>query len=194
MLDNNTIITITNRDTSYIGYRIPEMNNLRRHFAPGESKEITMEELKKLSWTNGGRQMIENHLIINNREAVEEILGEVEPEYFYDKEDIKNLLEHGSTYQLMDTLDFAPEGVVSLVKDVAVETKLNDVRKREIIKEKTNFDVNKAIEYNETEAETEDTAKVRRSVPITEALEGSSEHEVPTRRASAPKYKVVTSK
>lgn len=190
MLDNNTIITVTNRDTSYIGYRIPEMNNLRRHFAPGESKDLTMEELKKLCWTNGGRQMIKNHLIIENKDAVSELLGEVEPEYFYDKEDIENLLEHGSAYQLMDALDFAPEGVVSLVKDVAVEIKLNDVRKREIIREKTNFDVSKAIEYNESETEVENTAKIRRSAPITETFE----QDIPVRRTSTPKYKVVTSK
>lgn len=194
MLENDTIIKVTNRDNCYIGYRIPEMNNLRRRFAPGESKDLPMDELKKLAWSNGGRSLIKNHLIIHNEEAVQELIGEVEPEYFYNMDDVKNLLNYGSTAQLLDTLDFAPEGVVSLVKDMAVETKLNDVRKREIIREKTNFNVDKAIEYSEVPVEEDSDAKIRRSVPITEAMEGSTGPETPVRRTSAPKYKVVTSK
>ena len=194
MLDNNTIIRVTNRDNCYIGYKVPEMNNLRRRFAPGETKELTMDELKKLAWSNGGRALIKNHLIVHNEDAVHELIGEVEPEYFYDMDDVKNLLNYGSTEQLLDTLDFAPEGVVALVKDVAVETKLNDVRKREIIREKTHFNVDKAIEYSAVPVEEDLDSKMRRSVPITEAMEGNAGPEVPTRRTSAPKYKVVTSK
>ena len=51
MLAKDTIIKVTNRDNGVVGYSIPEMN-IRRLFQKGEIKEITMEELRKLSKTN----------------------------------------------------------------------------------------------------------------------------------------------
>ena len=54
MLDEKTIITVTNRNNGSTGYNIPEMNGLKRRFAPGESKKITMDELRKLSYQTGG--------------------------------------------------------------------------------------------------------------------------------------------
>ena len=49
MLEDKTIITVTNRNNGSTGYSIPEMNGLKRKFAPGESKKVTMDELRKLS-------------------------------------------------------------------------------------------------------------------------------------------------
>ena len=44
MLEGNTIIKATNRSGGSIGYRIPDLNNLKRHYSAGETKEVTMEE------------------------------------------------------------------------------------------------------------------------------------------------------
>ena len=49
----------------------------------------------------------------------------------------------------MDCLDFAPEGVIELVKKYAVELKVNDIQKRQAILDKTGFNVTSAIEINE---------------------------------------------
>ena len=149
MLPNDFIVKISNRDNSHVGYSVPELNNLRRHFMPGETKEVTMDELRKLSWTPGGASLLKNHFIIHNEEAVMELVPGAEPEYFYDKGDVEKLLTIGSLDQVKDALDFAPDGVVSLIKDVAVDIKVNDVQKRDAIKEATGFDVSKAIEFNE---------------------------------------------
>ena len=135
MLDKNTLIKVTNRDNGSVGYSIPDLGNLQRRFESGETKEISMEELRKLSYTIGGNVILKEYLLIHNKEAVEELLGTVEPEYYYGEEDVKNLLEKGSLDELKDCLDFAPEGTVELVKKVAVETELNDIRKRNAIKE-----------------------------------------------------------
>ena len=90
MLDDKTIITVKNRDNGHIVYPIADLNNLRREFAPGEEKKITIEELKKLSWQPGGRALIEKFLLIDNEEAIAELLGNVEPEYYYtDKEGLE---------------------------------------------------------------------------------------------------------
>ena len=45
MLNKNTKIKATNRSNSSIGYALPDMNNLRRKFYPGEMKEVSYEEL-----------------------------------------------------------------------------------------------------------------------------------------------------
>ena len=194
MLDKNTLIKVTNRDNGSVGYSIPDLGNLKRRFEAGETKEVTMEELRKLSYTIGGSVILKEYLLIHNKEAVEELLGTVEPEYYYEEEDVKNLLEKGSLDELKDCLDFAPEGTIELVKKVAVETELNDIRKRAAIQEATGFNINSAIEINkETSEEKPEETKVRRaSAPATEATP------VPTgRRTAAPtasKYKIVNSK
>lgn len=153
MLDNKTIIKVTNRNNGSTGYVIPDLNNLYREFAPSETKEITMEELRKLSYIPGGKALLQNYLVLDNREAVTELLNEVEPEYFYTEEDIKKLLLEGSLDALMDCIDYAPNGVIDLVKKLAVDLEINDLSKRKAILDMTGFNVTKAIEINKETAE-----------------------------------------
>lgn len=164
MLDKDTIIKVTNRDSGSVGYSIPDLGNLHREFATGETKEITMDELRKLSYLPGGRVLLERYLVMDNKEAVEELLTEVEPEYYYTEDDVKFLLLDGTLDQLKDCLDFAPEGTINLVKKVATELKLNDIAKRKAILEATGFNVTTAIEINEdTEEEDAQSSKTRRA-------------------------------
>ena len=85
MLDKNTLVKVTNRDNGSVGYSIPDLGNLQRRFEAGETKEVTMEELRKLSYTIGGNVILKEYLLIHNKEAVEELLGTVEPEYYYEE-------------------------------------------------------------------------------------------------------------
>lgn len=153
-MDNNTMIGIHNRDNATIFYDIPEMNGLHRVFQPGERKEVALGELIKLSYEPGGMALLQDSLVIEDKKAVAQILGQVEPEYDYTVEDVRRLLVEGSLDELLDCLDFAPEGVIELVKTLAVELPLNDVAKREAILEKTNFNVTNAIQIKkDTEAD-----------------------------------------
>jgi hypothetical protein len=52
---------VKNRSASKVVYRIPEAN-IRREFAPGESKKISYKELEQLSYQAGGREIMENFL------------------------------------------------------------------------------------------------------------------------------------
>jgi len=169
MIQKDKVIDVTNRDNGVIGYTIPDLNNLHRSFQPNETKHITFEELQKLSWVPGGRKLIKDYLFINDTEVIEELLGEVEPEYYYTKDNVKDLLEKGSLEQLQDAIQFGPDGVIDLIKSEAVELPVNDVAKREEIKNSLNFDVTKAIEINkETSEETIPGAAtpIRRSEPM----------------------------
>lgn len=189
MISKDTILKVTNRNNGSTGYTVADLG-IHRHFSPNESKDITMDELRKLSYVPGGRYIIENCLIIHNEEAVREILTDVEPEYFYTEAEIKQLLQYGSLDQLLDCLDYAPEGVISLVKNMAVDMKLNDISKRDAIKDKTGFDVSKAIEIKIESEKTDEVVETssRRAAPIvtkTENEEGAA------RRTTAPRYNVV---
>jgi len=169
MLDDKTIIEVKNRDNGHVGYYIQDLNNLRRDYAPGETKKITFEELKKLSYQPGGLKLITDFLLVNNEEAIAEILGKVEPEYYYTDEEVKELLLNGSLDALKDCIDYAPAGVRDLIKKYAVELEINDISKREAIKKMMGFDVNSAIMVNKETAEPETaTEKARRISPIAE--------------------------
>ena len=154
MLNKNTKIKIRNRSTGSVGYTIPEMGNYPRRFAAGEVKELPFEEIQKVSYLPGGNYLLQHYLIIENPEARDEILGGVELEYNYTESDVEKMLLYGSEDELLDCLDFAPMGVIELVKKKAVELQLNDLRKRKAIQDKTGFSINTAIEINEETKET----------------------------------------
>lgn len=158
-MDNKKIVRVLNRDGGSVGYTIPDLNNLHRNFETGEEKKLSVEELQKLSYIPGGEYILRNCLLIKDSEVVEELLGEVEPEYYYTKNEIKTLLTSGSLDQLLDCLDFSPSGVVDIVKDMAIKMNINDINKREAIFEKTGLNVTKAIEINK------ETEKVEEQVP-----------------------------
>lgn len=192
MLSKDTLIKLTNRSGGKVGYKVPDLN-LKRVYQPGETKEVTMDEIRKLSYAPGGFVLLTQYFIIQNKQAIAEILNqEVEPEYFYSKDDVIKLLKEGTIDQFLDCLDFASEGVLEMVKKYAVELEVNDVRKRDAIKEKLSFDVTKAIEINkETADEGKTEAKSRRrSAPISEQKETEAEEAVkpaPRRRVSIEK-------
>lgn len=192
MIDEKKIVRVTNRDNGHVGYRIPDMNNLVRDFSANETKNITVEELKKLAYISGGPTLIRDYLVIEDPEVVEEILGDVEPEYYYNEEDVKKLLLNGSLDELKDCIEFAPKGTVDLVKQLAVELPVNDITKRKAILDMTGFNVDAAIMINEeTKDEMENTQKVRR---VNESVK--EEVKSTGRRTAAPtvsesKYKIL---
>lgn len=186
MLDKNTMIKITNRSNGIVVYQIPDLGNLVRRFVKGETKEVSFEELQKLSYIPGGKVLLAENLVLDNKSAIAELLGEVEPEYNYTEAQIKELLIKGSLDAFLDCLDFAPEGVLELVKDLAVTLKINDISKRDAIKNKLHFDVTKAIEINEESERVEEEQKTRRVAVPTEQTENSGEGNKPARRIIIP--------
>lgn len=143
MTQKSTVI-VKNRSSNTVGYVIPE-DNVRRIFASGEEKRILVEELNKLSYQPGGNYIIANYLQVKNHNLMEDLGIQVEPEYDMSSEDVKKLMIEGSLDSFLDCLDFAPTGVHQIIKDLAVKLPLNDVAKRNAIKEKLHFDVDRAI-------------------------------------------------
>lgn len=159
-MEKTAPVKVLNRDSGSVVYSIPEMNGLRRTYQAGEIKEVTFEEIEKLSYIPGGPELLRDSLVIlDNDEVIKEIVGETEPEYKYTKEDIINLLKNGTLDEFLDCLDFAPEGVLDLIKALAVELPLNDVSKRNAIREKLNFDIDNVIRIQEEATEGEKEVK-----------------------------------
>ena len=188
-MDKNTLITVVNRYSGVVGYEVPELQ-VRRNFFPNEHKEISYEELEKLSFNPGGEVILREYLEITDKEVANKLLHQSpEPEYFYSQDDVEKIMKEGTLDQFLDCLDFAPSVILDMIKNKAVEMPLNDVAKRNAIKEKLGFDVTRAIEIKntkydgETEAATVSTeSSGRRTAPP------KAETAAPTgRRYQAPK-------
>ncbi len=193
------IYTVKNRSSNRVIYRIPELG-IRREFMPGETKKINHEELEKLSYRPGGTNLIANYLQINDAEAAVEFNSgrPLEPEYNYTEADVRNLLVSGSLDSLLDALDFAPQGVVEMIKALAVNLPLTDTQKAQAIKAKTNFDVSAAIRHVEEEKiaalEEANGGKAQANVYDNGGSRRVADTTTPTgRRASVEnKYKIVS--
>lgn len=199
MLEDSVIIEVVNRSDCNSGY-ILEDGNVHRSFTPGEMKKITMGELRALSYSPGGDALLREFLQIKNAEAIEELLGEVEPEYNYTPEDVKRVMLSGTMDEFLDMLDFAPDGIREMIKDFAVKLELNDVRKREAIFAKYGFNVDNAIKNNrlekealEKESEGQKETQTGRRVPVggqqVQTAAASGRRTAPA--VSENKYKVV---
>ena len=119
---------------------------------------------------------------------MEELDLDVELEYFYSENDIKKVLLEGNLDQLEDTLNFAPDGVIEIIKKMAVDLEIPDVRKRDMISKKTGFNINNAINVNHILAEGEEDNKTIEEKPRRKSTPINSESAKPQR-----KYKVVSS-
>ena len=137
-------VKIKNRSASQIIYTIPELG-IRREFSPGETKIIAFDELEKLNWQAGGRELMMSFLQVTENKAIEDLNIPTEVEYHMSEEQIIDLLLNGDLDAYLDCLEFAPVGVIDLIKLYAVELPLTDTRKIEALKEKTGFDA--AIAY-----------------------------------------------
>lgn len=159
---------VKNRSSSIAVYKIPE-DGIRREFMPGEVKKITYGELVKLTYQPGGQTMLNSFLQVISEPEVREDLGiHVEPEYDYSEAQIKDLILTGSRDAFLDCLDFAPVGVIDLIKQFSVSLPITDTVKIQALKEKTGFDATAAIANAATEEATEKTeGATRRVAPVT---------------------------
>lgn len=180
-MDNNQMFNVKNRSASMAVYTIPE-DNIRREFMPGETKIISFGELMKLTYQPGGREIMANFLQIEAVEATEVLGIKREPEYDMSEEQIIDLIQNGSYDAFLDALDFAPIGVIDLIKTFAVKLPMNDSKKREALKNKTGFDVSKALaniaEEEEKPVEAEKPAARRVSTTTGTARRTSTQYKI----------------
>lgn len=147
-------IKVTNRSDSVVGYRLPE-KNLQRDFAPNESKEISSEELQQLIYQPGGQELLDAYFRIDNAEVAQEMSPWVsnEPEYFYTEADVKNILLKGTVDELLDLLDFGPEGTKELAKSLAISLPCTNTLKLDALQKYFNINISSMIAIAKEEKE-----------------------------------------
>lgn len=156
-MDADKKYNVKNRSASTVVIRIPEIS-VRREFAPGQSLPMTYDELQRLSFQPGGRELMANFLQVMEDEVNDSLGVNREAEYYMTENQIIDMLKSGSMDQFKDCLDFAPIGVIDLVKQFAVSLPLTDTRKIAALKEATGFDVERALANQQLDQDEEDTA------------------------------------
>lgn len=195
-MTNETYFNVKNRSAGIVVYSIPE-DGVRREFAPNETKRIRFQELEKLSYQSGGRELMQHFLQITNAEVLDNLNIQAEPEYYMNDEQVIDLIKNGSLDAWLDCLDFAPIGVLDLVKKYAVAVPVSDIDKRRTLKQKTGFDVDAALRHIEEERLEEEAMKNANSAAVAaeqkageRRVKAAQENATPQRRTT-PKYKVV---
>ena len=185
----STMYNVKNRSAGVACYKIPEMG-VRRSFQPGEIKKISAEELEKLTYRPGGMAILSNFLQIMDAEAIEKVGLRPQPEYHMSEQDIVNLMKNGSIDEFLDCLDFAPPGVIDLIKKLSVSLPLTDFQKVNALKAKTGFDAAAALKHVMEEKEDDGQNTILKTSGERRV---KKEESIPEGRRTTPKYNVVTS-
>lgn len=170
-------IKVKNRSPRTVCYSIPEIN-IKRKFAPGEEKEIEQSEIEKLSYSKGGKQILSKYLFINDKDFVEAVCDtELEPEYWLTEEEVKDLIINESLDRFLDVLDYAPSGVIDLIKLLAISIPMTDIQKIDALKKATGgYDVSTVLRHKreaeevDTDENVSETRGKRRRVAIDESI------------------------
>lgn len=141
---------VINRSDGNVAYSLPELN-VRRVFTPGSYKDIDQKELEALWQTDGGHNLIVHYLLIEDRDWVK-AHWDAPIEYFWQAEQITKCLKEDDLELFKETLDYAPAGVMDLIKAISWRMPLTDLNKIAAIKDKTGFDVMQAIEVMKSPA------------------------------------------
>lgn len=162
MIDDNTQVTVFNLNDGAISYTIPELN-VRREFSPNEKKDISAKELRALSYMPGGLALIKDYLSVDNSELLKEFGLNMDdtPEYFWTNEDVKSALLDKPLAVLQDALDFAPQGVIDKIKDMAIELRVPDMNKRAAISERTGANIDATIKNIQLEEAALDAPEIK---------------------------------
>lgn len=177
-------IAVKNRSSSRVGYKIESLRVYRSWKKTGDVLFIPKEELIELRIAvPGGLKLLEDYLLIEDETARSEVFGyELEPEYAYSEKEIEYLLYEGPDEQFLDCLDYAPYGVLEIIKQMAIKKKPNTTVKFDAINEKFKINLNTLIVNAGSDISDEETiTSKRRAAPVI----------IPKEEKTEGKYKVV---
>ena len=189
MTDLTRKVRVRNRASGTVAYVIPALRITRIWDKTGDIINISIDELIELKTISGGQALLDEYLAVEDDEAVKLLYDyELPPEYNYGEAEIDYLLHAGTNEQLFDALDYAPIGVLEMIKSMAIKERPDTTAKVEAINKKFGIDLLLIIKNAEVDIDNidyTDTITPRRSAPV----ELSSEQ-----KKSTSKYKVVDKK
>lgn len=161
-LKDNLMVEVTNNSTGSVSYYSEFSRTVRKWDKPSTTKKISLEELRELVGSSGGYELLENFLLIKNMEVREELGLPVNKEYMLDEKEIKALLKK-SVDVLENTLENTSESIKEKIAQSAIDTKLSDLDKLEVIKEYSGVDVLFAIQEKKEEEKQEKATDKKKS-------------------------------
>ena len=182
---DSTQVKVRNMVDYTVGYRIEE-DNVRRQFSPHEVKTVTAGELRKLDYTRGGHVLLTSYLAVQNKSLAEEFGIEEDVfsnEYNWDAARVDEVLLSEPIEILQDAMDFAPEGILQLIKDRAIALRLDSMDKRKVISDGMNIDLNNMIGLAE-KATADDKPAAPKKTRRSSASKSSASTQTKTRRAA----------
>lgn len=162
-VSDSTLVDVKNLVDYKVGYFIKE-DNIRRQFNPQEVKKLKAGELRKLNYMRGGHVLLTDYLSVGNRDLAHEfgIDDDVfDNEYNWDVAKVDSVLTSEPIEVLQDAMDFAPNGIKELIKDRAVELKIDSMDKRQTISTSLGIDLNGMIDVQKIKEEDADTAPAK---------------------------------
>jgi hypothetical protein len=157
-LKDNMMVEVINNSTGSVSY-YSELSRMQRKWdKPDSKKKISLEELRELVSASGGYELLENFLLIKDMDVREELGLPVNKEYMLDEKEIKALLKK-SVDVLETTLENTSEAIREKIAQAAIDTKLSDLDKLEVIKEHSGVDVLFAIQEKKEEEKQEKADK-----------------------------------
>jgi len=149
MLEDKELVEVRNLVDHMVVYKIDELNR-RVVFNPFETKKVPVDELRRLNYQHGGQILLHNYLCILNDELRQEFgIDPTMVEYDWTIKDIDAALTSSPIDELLDALEFGPEGIKNMLVDRAVQLKIPDTNRRKAIQEITGVDVNNMINFKE---------------------------------------------
>jgi hypothetical protein len=149
-LKDNIMVAVTNNSTGSVSYYSDFSRMQRKWDKPNSSKKISLEELRELVSSSGGYELLENFLLIKDVDVREELGLPVNKEYMLDEKEIKALLKK-SVDVLETTLENTSDSIKEKIAQSAIDTKLSDLDKLEVIKDHSGVDVLTAIQEKKEE-------------------------------------------
>lgn len=148
---DDTLVEVRNLTDLPVTLYNPD-KNLRITFAKNQTRKFKAGDIREWNFLKGIHVLFTEYLSVQNKELAEEIGVSdqvLEYEYQWTPEDVRNLLVGGTLEELEDVLNCAPLGIIETIVDQAVEIRLNDVAKRNLIKEHTGKDITKKLEIKD---------------------------------------------
>lgn len=144
-LNDNLMVEVINNSTGSVSYYSELARMHRKWDKPDSKKKVSLEELRELVSASGGYELLESFLLIKDMDVREELGLPVEKEYLLDDKAIKALLKK-SVEVLEETLENTSSSIKEKIAQAAIDTKLSDLDKLEVIKEQSGIDVLTAIQ------------------------------------------------
>jgi hypothetical protein len=171
-IKDETLIQVRNLMDHLVVYK-DENTNTRRRFEKGSVIKIPAGEIRRMMYQKGTRILFHDYLCIENKELAAEFgITEDMVEYWWTEQDVDRVLTTGSMDELLDALDFAPDGIKEMIRRRAIELRISDMNKRTAIEKAFGFSVTKAIELaaedddNEVVEEQPRARRVRKDVEL----------------------------